>query len=48
MFLSSSSCPRPLSAALCSFHFHFKLSAWNAKGNEEGLFYTQVVYPTRK
>lgn len=47
MFLSSSFCPCP-SAALCDFPFHFQLSVLSAKGNEKGLFYTQVVYPLRK
>lgn len=48
MFLSSSFCPCPSLAALCDFPFHFKLSVLSAKGNEVGLFYTQVVYPLRK
>lgn len=48
MFLSSSFCLCPLSAALCDFPFHFKLSVPNTKGNDVGLFYTQVVYPIKK
>lgn len=48
MFFSSSFCPCPSPAALCDFPFLFKLSVLNAKGNEAGLFYTQVIYPLRK
>lgn len=48
MSLSSSFCLCPLSAALCDFPFHFKLSVLNTKGNDVGLFYTQVVYPIKK
>lgn len=48
MFPSSSFCLCPLSAALCDFPFHFKLSVPNTKGNDVGLFYTQVVYPIKK